>query len=51
MTQKRPAPTYFTRVYMDAHAQDVDDIFEMVKNRSNPHGPPGCLKLGLEEST
>lgn len=35
--------TYLTRAYMDTHAQDVDDKFEMVKRSSNPYGPPGCL--------
>lgn len=35
--------TYLTRVYMDAHAQDVDDMFEMAKRPNNPYGPPGCL--------
>lgn len=35
--------TYLTRVYMDAHAQDVDDMFEMVKNPKDPYGLPGCL--------
>jgi hypothetical protein len=36
--------TYLTRVYMDAHAQDVDDMFEMAKRSFyNPYGLPGCL--------
>lgn len=37
--------TYLTRAYMNAHAQDVDDMFEMVKNPRDPHGVglPGCL--------
>jgi hypothetical protein len=34
---------YYTRKYMDDHAEDIDEEFEMVKREHKPWGPPGCL--------
>jgi len=35
--------SYYTRKYMNDHADDIDMEFEMVKREGKPWGPPGCL--------